>query len=81
MADNGYCDRHLEILDTLSTHDARLTKMELADVETKAEIKHLIKEVERLVSTMEKFIAMYNKLIIGSAMLGIGFIIWYIQTH
>lgn len=68
------CERHEEILYDLENHENRIRDLELSDAEMKTDIKNLIKEVERLVSTINKFIFA----VIGT---GIGFIIWYIQTQ
>ena len=68
------CDRHEEIIDRLDSHGKRIGLLEVSDAEMKADLKNLIKQVERLVSTINKF----TFALLGT---GIGFIIWFIQNH
>lgn len=78
------CERHDEVMDCLDDHEDRIKYLELADTETKTEIKNLIKQIDKLVTTIEKFMERTSsdmvKGLIGVASIGIGFIIWYIQT-
>ena len=78
------CERHDEVMDCLDDHEDRIKYLELADTETKTEIKNLIKQMEKLVCTLEKFMnkpaSDTMKLLVGVATFGIGFVIWYIQT-
>jgi len=67
---------HAEILDE---HEDRIKYLELSDTETKTELKHLIKQVEKLVETIEKAMSNAFKIILSVAGIGIAFIIWYIQ--
>ena len=43
-----------EHAETLDEHEDRIKYLELADTETKMELKHLIRQVEKLVETIEK---------------------------
>jgi sugar-specific transcriptional regulator TrmB len=74
------CERHEEIIESLDDLDERVKYLELSDTETKTELKNLIKQVEKLVDTIEKFMSNAWKVLMGVAGLGIGFIIWYIQN-
>lgn len=73
------CDRHEEVMDQLDDHEERIRYLEIADTETKGEIKNLIKQMEKLVETMEKFISAAWKVTLGACGIGVSFIIWYIQ--
>lgn len=75
------CDRHIEVLESLDDHEDRIKYLELADTETKTELKNLIKQVEKLVESIEKLMSNAWKFIVGTACVGIGFIIWYIQNQ
>ena len=68
------CERHEEIVDRLDSYGKRIGLLEVSDAEMKADLKNLIKQVERLVSTMNKF----TFALLGT---GIGFIIWFIQNQ
>lgn len=78
------CERHDEVMDCLDDHEDRIKYLELADTETKTEIKNLIKQIDKLVTTIEKFMdktaSNTMKALLGIATFGIGFVIWYIQT-
>lgn len=78
------CERHDEVMDCLDDHEDRIKYLELADTETKTEIKNLIKQIDKLVTTIEKFMdktaSNTTKVLLGVATFGIGFVIWYIQT-
>jgi hypothetical protein len=74
------CERHLEITETLDDLDERVKYLELADTETKTELRNLIKQMEKLVDTIEKFMGNAWKALLGIAAFGIGFFIWYIQS-
>ena len=74
------CDRHEEMVELIDDHESRIKTLELADTETKAELKNLIKQVEKLVETMERFMSYAWKGLVAVAGIGIGFIIWYIQS-
>lgn len=73
------CERHEETAEKLENHEERIRSLEIADSETKTEIKNLIKQMEKLVETMEKFISTAWKAVLGASGIGISFIIWYIQ--
>ncbi|MCE5227889.1 MAG: hemolysin XhlA family protein [Porphyromonadaceae bacterium] len=73
------CERHLEIIEELDDHEDRIKYLELADTETKTELRNLIKQMEKLVDTIEKFMSNAWRILMGVAGIGIGFIIWYIQ--
>lgn len=70
------CEKYGEITD----HEDRIKTLELADAETKTELKNLIKQVEKLVETMEKFMGYAWKILLTVAGFGMAFIIWYIQS-
>jgi hypothetical protein len=74
------CERHIEITETLDDLDERVKYLELADTETKTELRNLIKQMEKLVDTIEKFMGNAWKVLLGVAGLGVGFIVWYIQS-
>lgn len=74
------CERHEEVMECLDDHDERIRYLEIADGETKAEIKNLIRQVEKLVETIEKFMSNSWKVLMAVAGTGIGFIIWYVQS-
>lgn len=73
------CERHEEVMDQLDDLDERVKYLELSDTETKTELKNLIKQVEKLVDSIEKLMSNAWKFLLGVAGLGIGFIVWYIQ--
>jgi hypothetical protein len=73
------CDRHEEVMDHLDDLYERVKYLELSDTETKTEIKNLIRQVEKLVDSIEKLMSNAWKFLLGVAGLGIGFIVWYIQ--
>ena len=73
------CDRHEEVVEQLDDIEERIKYLELADTETKTEIKNLIKQMEKLVETIENFMSAAWKILLGVSGVGIGFIIWYIQ--
>lgn len=68
------CERHEEIMDRLDSYGKRIGLLEVSYAEMKVDLKNLIKQVERLVSTI-------NKLTFALLGTGIGFIIWFIQNH
>jgi sugar-specific transcriptional regulator TrmB len=74
------CERHEEVIEILDDHDDRIKYLELADSETKVELRNLIKQVEKLVHTIEKMFSNAWKTLIGVAGVGMGFILWYIQS-
>lgn len=89
------CDRHGEITKCLEDHGQRIRTLEVSDTETKTEMKNLIKQVERLIVTIEAFMKTTQKKeeektknntawVIGGMRIAIvllvGFLIWYIQT-
>ena len=74
------CERHEEVMECLDDHEDRIKYLELADTETKTELKNLIRQVEKLVVTLERFMSNIYKAVLGAAAAGVGFIIWYIQT-
>ena len=74
------CERHEELVECLDDHEDRIKYLELADTETKTELKNLIKQVEKLVETLEKFMSNAWKVLMAVAGVGVGFIIWYIQS-
>lgn len=74
------CERHEEVMECLDDHEDRIKYLELADTETKVEVRNLIKQVEKLVTTIEKFMSNLWKGALAVAGTGVGFIIWYIQT-
>jgi hypothetical protein len=74
------CERHIEITESLDDLDERVKYLELADTETKTELRNLIKQMEKLVDTIEKFMGNAWKALLGIAAFGIGFFIWYIQS-
>lgn len=73
------CDRHEEVIEALDGHEDRIRSLELADAETKTEIKNLIKRMEKLVETIEKLLSCAWKSLVCVAGIGAAFIIWYIQ--
>lgn len=74
------CERHDEVMECLGDHEDRIKYLELADTETKTEMKNLIKQVEKLVSTLERFMSNIYKAVLSAAGVGVAFIIWYIQS-
>ena len=74
------CERHEEVMEQLDDHEDRIKYLELADTETKTELKNLIKQVEKLVCTLERFMANIYKAVLSAAGVGVAFVIWYIQT-
>ena len=73
------CERHEELFECLDDHEDRIKYLELADTETKVELRTLIKNVEKLIETIEKFSSNAWKLMSAVAIGGVGFIVWYIQ--
>jgi sugar-specific transcriptional regulator TrmB len=73
------CERHEEVIEQLDDLDERVKYLELSDTETKTEIKNLIRQVEKLVDSIEKLMSNAWKVLLGIASFGIGFIVWYIQ--
>ena len=74
------CERHEEMVDKLCDHEDRIKFLELSDAKTTTEIQNLIEQVARLVSTMERFMSYAWKGLVAVAGIGMGFIIWYIQS-
>lgn len=74
------CERHEEIIELIDDHEDRIKYLELADTETKTELRNLIKQMEKLVETIEKFMGNTWRVLVGVATFGIGFFIWYIQS-
>lgn len=74
------CERHADVIESIDIHESRLKFLELADIETKTEIRNLIKQVEKLVCTIEKFMSNAWKVLLLISCGGVGFVIWYIQT-
>jgi hypothetical protein len=74
------CERHEEVIEAIDDHEDRIKYLELADTETKTELRNLIKQMEKLVDTIEKFMGNAWKVLLGVAGLGVGFIVWYIQS-
>lgn len=74
------CERHEEIIELIDDHEDRIKYLELSDTETKTELRNLIKQMEKLVDTIENFMGNAWKVLIGIAASGIAFFIWYIQA-
>ena len=74
------CERHEEVIEAIDDHEDRIKYLELADTETKTELRNLIKQMEKLVETIERFMGNAWKALLGIAAFGIGFFIWYIQS-
>ena len=74
------CDRHQETVEQIDELEERVKYLELSDTETRTELKNLIKQVEKLVETIEKLMSNAWKVLLGVSGVGIGFIIWYIQN-
>lgn len=69
-----------EKYDEISDHEERIKTLELSDTETKTELKNLIKQVEKLVVTIEKLMGNAWKVLLSIAGAGMCFILWYIQS-
>lgn len=74
------CERHTEVVEQIDELEERVKYLELSDTETRIELKNLIKQVEKLVETLEKLMSNAWKVLLGASGVGIGFIIWYIQN-
>lgn len=48
------CDRHDEVIEQLDDHEDRIKYLELADTETKAELKNLIVTVKELITELKE---------------------------
>ena len=75
------CERHSEMTEQIDDLDERVKYLELSDTETRTELKNLIRQVEKLVETIEKLMSNAWKILLGASGAGMGFIIWYIQTQ
>ena len=75
------CERHSEMAEQIDDLDERVKYLELSDTETRTELKNLIKQVEKLVETLEKLMSNAWKILLGTSGAGMGFIFWYIQTQ
>jgi hypothetical protein len=79
------CDRHLEVIEILDDLDDRVKYLELRDTATSLMLENLITRVDKLVKTIEDFMAATRRGVVGTGGAIIatlfGFLIWYIQTH
>lgn len=79
------CDRHLEVIEILDDLDDRVKYLELRDTATSLMLENLITRVDKLVKTIEDFMAATRRGVVGTGGAVIatlfGFLIWYIQTH
>jgi hypothetical protein len=79
------CDRHLEVIEILDDLDDRVKYLEIRDTTTSVMLENLITRVDKLVKTIEDFMAATRRGVVGTGGAIIatlfGFLIWYIQTH
>ncbi len=77
------CSRHIDIVETLDEHEDRIKYLEIRDTATSVQLENLIKRVDRLIETFEKFMDCTRKTIVGvmgtTIVVLVGFFVWYIQ--
>ena len=77
------CNRHEETVNRICSLEDRVRELEISDQATKVEIRNLIKQMEKLVITIENFMQNTRKMIMGVSGTALtilaGFFLWYIQ--
>ncbi len=77
------CNRHEETTKRICNLEDRVRELEISDQATKVEIRNLIKQMEKLVTTIETFMQNTRKMIMGisgtALTILVGFLLWYIQ--
>lgn len=77
-------ERHQEVVEALDDHDERIRYLEIRDTSTSIQLENLIKRVDKLIETFEKFMDTTRKAnvwILRIVVAGlIGFVVWYLQN-
>jgi len=85
------CERHEEVMEQLDDHEDRIKYLEIADTETKTEMKNLISTVKELIQELREEKKQRQddekrrtQVLVGgmstAIVIMVGFFIWYIQT-
>jgi len=70
-------DKFLDATDKiLESHEERLSKLELSSTALNAQMKNMCNKLDKLINALYDII---KSMVGGIIVLGIGFIIWYIQ--
>lgn len=67
------CERHEEIVNSLSDHSKRIRQLEISDAT-------ILQKIENLTDSIKELINWIKLAVLAMAGTGAGFIIWYIQT-
>lgn len=74
------CDRHIEVIEALDDFEDRIKYLEIRDTATSTQLENLIKRVDKLVETIERFMTSVRNAGFAVGMVLLGFLLWYIQT-
>lgn len=74
------CDRHIEVIEALDDFEDRIKSLEIKDTATSTQLENLIKRVDKLVETIERFMTSVRNAGFAVGMVLLGFLLWYIQT-
>jgi len=75
------CDHHIEVIEALDDFEDRIKYLEIRDTATSTQLENLIKRVDKLVETIERFMTSVRNAGFAVGMVLLGFLLWYIQTH
>ena len=75
------CDHHIEVIEALDDFEDRIKYLEIRDTTTSTQLENLIKRVDKLVETIERFMTSVRNAGFAVGMVLLGFLLWYIQTH
>ena len=75
------CDHHIEVFEALDDFEDRIKYLEIRDTATSTQLENLIKRVDKLVETIERFMTSVRNAGFAVGMVLLGFLLWYIQTH
>lgn len=75
------CDRHIEVIEALDDFEDRIKYLEIRDTATSTQLENLMKRVDKLVETIERFMTSVRNAGFAVGMVLLGFLLWYIQTH
>ncbi len=67
------CERHSEIVDTLTDYGKRIRELEISDAT-------ILQKIENLTDSIKELINWIKLAVLAMAGTGTGFIIWYIQS-
>lgn len=74
------CDRHIEVIEALDDFEDRIKYLEIRDTATSTQLENLIKRVDKLVETIERFMTSVRNAGFAVGMVLLGFLLWYIQS-